>query len=93
LVEEDKGLLAFLCAALKKPIDETIIKLEKNKNWEKYLTNIQDFISISLITSHARKMFEDISFEKLREREQLALLIFLDLAHVKTTKIFPKTTV
>ncbi len=91
MVQEDSGLLAFLLATLKLPIDQAMTKLTKNPEWENALQTINDFISISILEPHAKMMFEDPSFEKLREREQLALLIFLDLVHADTVKIIPKT--
>lgn len=89
---EDKGLLAFLCAALKEPIDEAGTEFEMRPDWKKYLVNIEDFISPHLLEPHAKLMFEDLNFEKLREREQLAILIFLDLIHAHTVKVIPKTS-
>lgn len=93
VTQEDKGLLAFLEAALKEPIDQAISKLEKSSDWGQYLSNIEAFVSVKILEPHAILMFEDPSFEKLREREQLALLIFLDLINAKTTKVIPKTTI
>jgi predicted KAP-like P-loop ATPase len=92
MVKDDKGLLCFLAAALKMPIDQAMIKVKKNPGWIEYLQNIEDFISVTILEQHAKKMFEDLSFEKLREREQLAILIFLDLIQAETVKIIPKTT-
>lgn len=89
--QEDKGLIAFLVATLKKPIEQAMTKLKVQEDWKKYLSNIEDFIPIKTIEPHAVAMFEDVAFEKLREQEQLAILIFLDLIHAKTTKIIPKT--
>lgn len=91
MVQEDKGLLAFLCAIFAEPIQQAISKLEKNPGWEKYIDTIENFIPIHLLEPHAKAMFEDLSFEKLREREQLALLIFLDLINPNTTKIIPSS--
>ncbi len=93
LTQSDPGIVAFLGAALKEAIDEAITKLEKNSDWEKYLTNIENFIPAKMLEPHVKALFEDPYFEKLREREQLAILIFLDLTHADTVKIFPKTTV
>ncbi|HSW94086.1 MAG TPA: P-loop NTPase fold protein [Gammaproteobacteria bacterium] len=90
MVQEDEGLLAFLQAALKLPIDQAMTKLEKNPAWENALRTIEDFTFIGLLEPHARMIFEDPSFEKLREREQLAILIFLDLIHAGAVKTFPK---
>lgn len=92
VTQEDKGLLAFLCAALKKSIDSAISKNEKDPNWEESLSNIENFIPVGLIEPHAKAMFENDDFEKLREREQLAILIFLDLIKAETVKTIPKTT-
>lgn len=91
ITQDDRGLLAFLQAALKEPIDEAILKQEKSHRWESALFNIEEFISPDSIIPHAKLLFEDLNFENLREREQLALLIFLDLVHADTVKIIPKT--
>lgn len=91
ITEDNKGLLAFLQAALKQPIEETILKLEK-KDWSSYLANIYHFIEPTLLESRAKALFEDLAFEKLREKEQLAILIFLDLIKAETYKIIPKTS-
>lgn len=92
IVRTEKGLLAFLCAALKDPIDEATSKLEKNSNWSKALNNIDTFISINEIEPKVKAIFEHNDFEKLREREQLAVLIFLDTMKSDTIKIIPKTS-
>lgn len=93
LTEDDRGLLQFLCAALSVPIQQTITKLEKNANWREYLTQIDEIIPSSAILEHAKSLFTGDSFEKLREEEQLALLIFLDLVEPGAIKIIPKTTI
>lgn len=92
MTKKDRGLVAFLCAALKGPIDDAILKLEKTSQWNESLENIEAFISAKDIENHARELFEDLYFEKLREREQLAILIFLDLVKADTMKIIPKTS-
>lgn len=89
MVQEDEGLLTFLQCALKLPIDQAMTKLKKNPEWENSLQTIEDFIFIGILEPHAKMIFEETSFEKLREREQLAILIFLDLIHAKTVKVFP----
>lgn len=93
MVSDDKGLLMFLGAALKKPIEQAATKIEKSPDWVQYLQNIEDFIPAAKLESRAVRIFEDLSFEQLREREQLAIMIFLDLIQAKTVKIIPKTTV
>lgn len=93
LTQNDKGLVAFLVDALKDPIEEMITKLEPIPDRIKYLANIETFIDPKLIANHAKTLFEDPYFEKLKDREQLALLLFLDLIKVKTLKVIPKTTV
>ncbi len=93
IAKTDRGLVAFLCAALKNPIDEAMAKLERNPSWEESLKNIDSFISSAEIMPHANELFEDLYFEKLREREQLAILIFLNLTKSESIKIIPKTTV
>jgi predicted KAP-like P-loop ATPase len=93
ITEDDKGLLAFLCAAFQEPIDQAIAKLEKNATWDGFITHVDDFIPAKQLTKHAKALFENQDFEQLREREQLALLIFLDVMKVETTKLIPKTTI
>lgn len=92
LVQSDRGILAFLEAALKDPIDQAITQLQKNPSWETALENVTAFIAPKALEEHAKALFEDLYFEKLREREQLALLIFLDLIKAKTKKVIPITT-
>lgn len=93
MAQDDRGLLAFLTAALKQPIDQAITKLKKSPEWEASLQIINDFIPVKMLEPHAKAVFESLSFEELREREQLAILIFLDLIHAKTTKIMPQTLI
>lgn len=89
----DRGLLAFLMATLDEAITQAMNKYEKNPTWEKYLNNIEAFIPPKMLENHAKTLFEDDYFEKLREREQLALMIFLDLIKANSTKTIRKTTV
>lgn len=93
IIQTDRGLLAFLTSMLDKAITQAMSKYEKNPAWEKYLNNINNFVTANQLGPHAKTLFEDEYFEKLREREQLALLIFLDLLHIPTKKIIPKTTI
>lgn len=90
--QTDKGIIAFLAAILDRAIIEAMTSYEKNISWEKYLIEISKFIDPKKLEQHAKELFEDEYFEKLREREQLALMIFLDLMKAKTIKIIPKTT-
>ncbi len=90
MVQEDEGLLIFLQSVLKLPIDQAMTKQTKNPAWENALQTIEDFIPIGILEPHAKMIFEETAFEKLREREQLAILIFLDLIHAETVKTFPK---
>jgi predicted KAP-like P-loop ATPase len=93
MTQTDRGLLAFLTTILDQAISETLTRYEKSPAWEKYLHDIDNFIPAHQIEAHAKLLFEDGYFEKLREREQLALMIFLDLIKTPTKKIIPKTTV
>ena len=92
IVETDRGIVALLIDALDQPITEAMEVYHKNPAWRAYLNRIEQFISLDKLEQHAKALFEDGYFEKLREREQLALMIFLDLMKVKTTKIIPQTT-
>ncbi len=92
-IKNDRGLISFLCAALKIPIAEAANKEEKNPEWKSYLQNVENFVPLDVITPRAEELFRDNYFEKLRETEQLALMIFLDLVKPGTVKVIPKTTV
>lgn len=92
MVKTDRGLITFLQITLYKAIDEAMTQYEKKLGWETYLANIETFIAPNTLEEHAKELFEDEYFEKLREREQLALMIFLDLLKTHTTKIIPQTT-
>jgi len=92
MVTSDRGLIAFLLATLKQPIDETMHAYRKDSAWEKYLDLISSFASLTKLENHAKLLFEDNYFEKLREREQLAILIFLDLIKAPTQKTIPQTS-
>lgn len=91
--QEDRGLLQFLCAALSDPIQQTITKLAPSPTWKICLNLINEIIPSQLLVAHAKQMFKSDAFETLREEEQLALLIFLDLVEPGAVKIIPKTTV
>lgn len=92
LTKTDIGIIAFLSAVFDKAIAEAMTRYEKNLSWEKYLDDINDFIPPKTLEEHAKILFENEYFEKLREREQLSLMIFLDLMKSETKKEIPKTT-
>jgi predicted KAP-like P-loop ATPase len=91
LIADDRGLLAFLGAALKDPIMEAKTNQEKNPDWKKSLDNITYFLPVSEVEPYAKAIFENEDFEKLREEEQLSVLIFLDLINAQTVKVIPNT--
>ncbi len=93
ITKTDRGLVAFLTATLAQPISEAMTEYHKKPSWEKHLDDIDAFIPSNLLENHAKLLFEDEYFEKLREREQLALMIFLDLIKAPTQKTIRKTTV
>lgn len=93
LTSTDRGLIAFLTNTLDKAITQAMTANEKNPLWKKYLDDISVFIAAKMLEAHAKTLFEDEYFEKLREREQLALMIFLDLMNAQTNKKIPKTTI
>ena len=93
IVTEERGLLNFVCSALREPISQAIVNQAKNPEWRKYLENITAFISIADLSPYAKTIFESENFEKLREEEQLGILIFLDLTDAHTFKIMPDTTI
>lgn len=92
ITETDKGLIAFLTGILDKPIEEAMTEYHKNASWEKYIEDITSFIAPEQLEPHAQLLFEDPYFEKLREKEQLALMIFLDLLKSSAQKVIPKTS-
>lgn len=92
MTKTDRGIISFLTVTLDEPIKQAMTKYEKSPIWEKYLDDIEAFIPPRLLEEHAKILFEDEYFEKLREREQLALMIFLDLIKASTKKVIPKTT-
>jgi predicted KAP-like P-loop ATPase len=92
-VREEKGLLAFLSATLQVPIDHVVNHQQKGADWREYLETITYFIPTEPLAGPAITLFESDHFEQLREKEQLAILIFLDLINAKTTKVIPKTGV
>lgn len=92
LTNTDRGIVAFLSAVLDKAITDAMTRYEKNPSWEKYLDDINDFVPPKQLEEHAKVLFEDEYFEKLREREQLAIMIFLDLMKSETKKEIRKTT-
>lgn len=93
LTKSDKGLVSFLVAALSKPIDQAMTKYEKNTAWDKYLDDISALVDPYELEETAKTLFEDGYFEKLREREQLGIMIFLDLIKSASVKVIPNTTI
>lgn len=92
MTDSDRGLITFLSATLDKPITEAMHQYEKKPEWEEYLKDIEAFIPAKKLEPHAKTLFEDPYFEKLKEREQLGLMIFLDLIKASTSKIIPQTS-
>lgn len=92
VVQTDPGLMLFLQAILAKPIHDARTEYKKKDDWEQYLNQITDFVSIDAIKDRAKAIFIDGYFDKLREEEQLAIVIFLDLIQADITKFVPKTT-
>ena len=88
---EDVGLLAFLGAAFQEPIEKASSNYDKNIDLTQGLALIAEFASPKWLEQHAKAMFEDLAFEQLREKEQLALMMFLDAMKTETTKVIPKT--
>lgn len=93
LTDSDKGLVTFLTVVFDKAIDQAMTEYVKTPIWETYLQDLELFIPAKKLQAHATQLFEDDYFEKLREREQLALMIFLDLMKVDTQKTIRKTSV
>lgn len=93
IIQTDKGLLSFLTALLAEPIENAMTKYEKSPEWIIYLEEPELYYMAKSVETRAKAMFEHPDFEKLREQEQLALMIFLDLMQTQSIKAFPKTTV
>ncbi len=92
MTNTDHGLVAFLCGVLDKAIAEVMTEYHVNPNWISYLDVISKFIPPEEIEKHANVLFEDNYFEKLREKEQLAIIIFLDIMKSPAVKEIRKTT-
>lgn len=93
ITDTDKGLISFLKSVLNEPINQVMMMNVKDPNWIKYLEIINNFIPPKSLEPHAKLLFEDNYFEKLREQEQLALMLFLDLVKSENIKMIPNTTV
>jgi len=93
LTDTDKGLVSFLTAIFSKAIDQAMCLYERTPMWEANLQDLAVFIPPKQLEAHAKQVFEDDYFEKLGEREQLALMIFLDLLKANTEKVIPQTSV
>ncbi len=93
MTNTDRGLIAFLLVTLQEPIGEAMTQYEKKPSWQKALVDVNAFIPVAALEPHARALFEDPYFEKLREKEQLALMIFLDLVESPALKNVAKTTI
>ncbi len=92
LTNTDRGLIAFLCAILNDAVASVMTRYEVDPEWVNYLSVINDYISPNELEKHAKILFEDDYYEKLREREQLALIIFLDIMKSTSVKEIRKTT-
>lgn len=92
ITHTDRGLIAFLKAAHEDAITQAMTEYQKRLTWDASLNDITAFIQPKELESHAKTLFEDEYFEKLPEREQLALMIFLDLMHTPTKKIIRQTS-
>lgn len=92
MTETDKGLVDFLQACLDRAITQAMTHYEKTPAWRDFLDDINLYIPASSLEPHAKLIFENGYFEKLREREQLAILIFLDLLKSDSVKTTPNIT-
>lgn len=89
LTDTDKGLVFFLVSILKEAIATVRNEYIYDPAWVIYLDEIKTFIHPDDLVIHTKLIFEDPYFDKLREAEQIALMIFLDLMKVETNKIMP----
>ncbi len=92
MTKTDRGLVLFLRATLSEAIEQATTQYEKNPAWLNYLRDIEAFISVKMLQEHAKQIFEDAYFEKLTEKDQLSIMIFLDLTNAATTKVIPQTS-
>jgi len=88
-VQNDRSLVALLVAALDFPIKEALKSEKKNPDWKKYVDKLSEFVSLDLVTPRAQVLFEDDYFVKLREPEQLAIMIYLDFENPSAIKKNP----
>jgi predicted KAP-like P-loop ATPase len=88
ITQADKGLLIFLTALLADPIKDTMNNYEKNPAWMVYLEEQDALMIAKEIEAHAAALFKSDDFQNLRENEQVALMIFLDLMKSTANKMF-----
>lgn len=79
ITDTDRGLVAFLSAILAEPITDAMTSYVKDALWEQHLHDIDLFISPHHLEKHAKELFQNSYFQTLREKEQLAIMIFLDM--------------
>ncbi len=93
LTDTDKGLVTFLVQILSEAVAQAMVQYRKDVSWHAYINDIDAFLPATSLESHAKALFEDEYFEKLRETEQLAIMIFLDLINSHANKTIRKTTI
>lgn len=92
MTKTDKGLVTFLRSVFDKPIMQAITQYEKKAEWQNDFSNMEKLIASKMLEERAKKIFEDEYFEKLNEKDQLAVMIFLDLSKAATIKVIPQTS-
>ncbi len=81
LIKTDENLIKFILAFLRASVNEFRNNIKRTPKWQQDIDKIAQFIPLEQIEPRIGKIFQDSSrFKSLREREQLAVLIFLDKA-------------
>ena len=79
LVKTDENLIKFILAFLRTSVNEFRKDITRKPEWQQDLDKIAQFIPLEQIEPRIAEIFKDSSrFRSLRERKQVAILIFLD---------------
>lgn len=93
ITHTDHGLFVFLNAILGRDIDLVMLRQHKDSHSAEYLEKTTLFLPPHELTARAKAIFENDAFETLSERDQLAILLFLDITQTQTSKTFPNISV
>jgi predicted KAP-like P-loop ATPase len=79
LVKTDENVIKFILAFLRSAVNKFRKDITRKAEWQQELDKIAEFIPLKQIEPRIAEIFKDSSrFRSLRDREQVAILIFLD---------------